>query len=122
MAILAGCRVDLEVVENGRVEIRGIALAGLTGRENGGFPPSGVQFYGILTSMTRLMEKAIERLRAVPETQQDQVAQFLLNELAEDDRWSRSTAQNEGKVKALVNSILADDDRKVCEPLDPDRL
>jgi hypothetical protein len=68
------------------------------------------------------MEQAIEQLKAIPETQQDQLAEFLLNELKEDDRWTRSTAQHEGKLKVLVDTVLADDVAGNCEPLDPDHL
>lgn len=70
--------------------------------------------------MTRLMEQAIERLRAVPETEQDRLARFLLNELEEDGRWSRSTIEHEAKLKGLVETV--DDGRGECEPLDPGRL
>jgi hypothetical protein len=72
--------------------------------------------------MTRLMKQAIERLGNVPETEQDRLAEFLLNELKEDERWSRSTADNEARLKALVDTVLSDDDRGECQPLDPDRL
>jgi hypothetical protein len=72
--------------------------------------------------MTRLMEQAIERLRAVPETKQDQLARFLLSELEEDERWSRSTAEYEGKLKGFIDTLLADDSRGQSEPLDPERL
>jgi hypothetical protein len=50
--------------------------------------------------MTRFMEQAIERLRSVPESKQDQLARFLLCELEEDERWSRSTSEHEDKLKA----------------------
>ena len=72
--------------------------------------------------MTRLMEQAIERLRAVPAAQQDEIARFLLEELEEDIRWSQSTADHENKLKGLIDEVLADDARGDCEPLDPDRL
>jgi len=72
--------------------------------------------------MTRLMEQAIERLRAVPETKQDELARFLLSELEDDERWSRSTAAHETKLKNFVDKLLADDSRGLSEPLDPDRL
>jgi hypothetical protein len=72
--------------------------------------------------MTRLMQEAIERLRAVPESKQDQLARFLLRELEEDERWSRSTAEHEDKLKGLIDKVLADDVAGASEPLDPDRL
>lgn len=72
--------------------------------------------------MTRLMEQAIERLRAVPESQQDRLAQFLLHELAEDERWAATTEAHNDKVRDLVERLLADDAAGRCEPLDPERL
>ena len=81
---------------------------------------SGIRCY--THDMTQLMEKAIEKLREVPEAQQDRLARFLLNELEEDDRWLRSTVKHEGQLERLVGEVLADDARGNCEPLDPDRL
>jgi hypothetical protein len=75
-----------------------------------------------MTSMTRLLEEAIERLRAMSEAKQDQLAQFLINELEEDERWSNATAKYQDKLKGLVDSVLTDDAAGKCEPLDPDRL
>jgi hypothetical protein len=75
-----------------------------------------------LSCMTRLMEQAIERLRAMPESKQDQLARFLLAELEEDEKWSRCTAEHEEKLKGFVEKMLADDAGGDSEPLDPDRL
>lgn len=72
--------------------------------------------------MTRLLQEAIERLRALPDAQQDSVAQFLLNELAEDDRWVRSTRDASVGLKGLIDSVLEDDEKGDCPPLDPELL
>jgi hypothetical protein len=72
--------------------------------------------------MTRLMKQAIEQLKAIPESQQDSLAQFLINELEEDDRWSRSTKDHESQLQSLVGTILDDDQHGKCEQLDADRL
>ena len=72
--------------------------------------------------MTHLMEQAIERLRAVPEPQQESVARFVLNELEDDDRWSASTALHADALGRLADRVLADDARGNCAPLDPDKL
>jgi len=72
--------------------------------------------------MTRLMEQAIERLRAVPESEQEQLARFLLNELEEDSRWSASTAAHADALRRLANQVLAEDEQGATEPLDPDAL
>jgi len=78
--------------------------------------------YDILVTMTRLLEQAIEQLKSLPDSQQDQLAKFLISELAEDARWSSSTSKHEAKLNALAASVLEDDSRGLCEPLDPDRL
>jgi hypothetical protein len=75
-----------------------------------------------MSTMTRLMEQAIARLQAVPETQQDPFARFLLNALEEDERWAASTASHVDVLQRLADQILADDARGRCEPLDPDTL
>ncbi len=72
--------------------------------------------------MTRRMEQAIERLRTVPEAQQDGLAEFLLHELAQDERWSRSTQQHASKLKGLADEVLRDAAQGRTEPLDPERL
>jgi hypothetical protein len=72
--------------------------------------------------MTRLMEQAIERLRAIPESQQEQLARFLLNELEEDSRWADSTANHADALRRLVDDVLSDDARGACDPLDPENL
>jgi hypothetical protein len=59
--------------------------------------------------MTRLMEQAIERLRALPGAQQDLLAEFVLHELTEDELWAKTTEQHSAKLKGLVNQVLKDD-------------
>jgi hypothetical protein len=68
------------------------------------------------------MEQAIERLRAVPELQQEQLARFVLNELEEDSRWSASTAAHVDALRRLADQVLAEDEKGATEPLDPDSL
>jgi hypothetical protein len=71
--------------------------------------------------MTRLMRRVIDRLRAVPEPQQDQLAEFLLHELEEDERWSATTASHTDALRRLSDRILEDDAKGRTEPLDPER-
>jgi hypothetical protein len=72
--------------------------------------------------MTRKMRKVWEQVESLPEGQQDRLADFLLHELAEDARWSQTTAEHEGKLQQFVNKVLADDAAGRCEPLNPDQL
>jgi hypothetical protein len=72
--------------------------------------------------MTKSLEQAIERLRQMPKERQDSLARLLLHEIDEDERWSRSTAENAGKLQRLADDVLAADRRGECELLDPDQL
>jgi hypothetical protein len=72
--------------------------------------------------MTKTLEQAIERLRQMPEERQDSLAQLLLHEIEEDERWQRTTEENADKLRGLVDEVLEADRRGEREPLDPDRL
>jgi hypothetical protein len=66
--------------------------------------------------MTKALEKVIERLQQMPEDRQDALADMLLHEIDEDERWMRSTASNEQKLRGLLNDVLEADRRGECEP------
>ena len=72
--------------------------------------------------MTKTLEQAIERLRQMPADRQDSLAQLLLHEMEQDERWQRSTEAHEGKLRGLIDEVLEADERGECEPLDPDNL
>jgi predicted DNA-binding ribbon-helix-helix protein len=72
--------------------------------------------------MTKTLEEAIERLKQMPEDRQDSLAQLLLHEIDEDERWRQSTANHTDKLQKLVNEVLEAERRGECEPLDPDNL
>lgn len=70
--------------------------------------------------MSHTLEKAIERLREMPEDRQEQFAQLLLHEIDEDQRWEHSTDLHANRLSGLIADVLQADDRNECEPLDPD--
>jgi DNA-binding PucR family transcriptional regulator len=72
--------------------------------------------------MSPILDQAIERLRRMPEERQELLARLMLHEMEEDERWSRSTEANAGKLSKLVDEVLEADDRGECEPLEPDKL
>lgn len=72
-----------------------------------------------MNPMTQRMKKALERLEALPEAEQDRMAELLLHELAEDDRWARTIHEHSDKLRKLTDEIKADDAAGRCEPLDP---
>jgi hypothetical protein len=72
--------------------------------------------------MTKLMEKAIEKLRAVPEPEQDAVAGFVLNQLEEDRRWDETSIKHADQLKELADEALEDFRAGRTTALDPERL
>lgn len=72
--------------------------------------------------MSSRVEQAIERLRALPESQQEELARFLLSELDEDERWAATTRRHLDGLGRLCDRVLADDTRGECDLLDPDKL
>lgn len=56
--------------------------------------------------MTKALEQAIERLKQMPEDRQDSLAQLLLHEIDEDERWQQSTTRHADKLQDLVADVL----------------
>jgi hypothetical protein len=57
--------------------------------------------------MTKLMEQAIDALRALPNDQQEEFARFVLHELAEDREWMKSSERHSDAVNRLVADVLS---------------
>jgi hypothetical protein len=72
--------------------------------------------------MTKSLEIAIERLKQMPEEQQESIAQLVLHELDEDERWAHSSAVHSEKLNQLVSEVLEANRRGECEALDPESL
>ena len=72
--------------------------------------------------MTRLMEKAVEALRSLPEEQQDAVAGFVLSEIEADHRWAATSLQHADKLRKLANKAPADFQAGRTSVLDPEKL
>ncbi|QDT69780.1 hypothetical protein MalM25_27210 [Planctomycetes bacterium MalM25] len=72
--------------------------------------------------MTKTLEAAIERLRELPEEQQESLARILLEEIEAHDEWDASTGANPQRVAEISTEVRAAYHRGECEPLDPDKL
>ena len=73
--------------------------------------------------MTKTLETAIKRLMALPEAEQEFLAQLLLDEMESDDaQWNASTVKHGDKLDRFADEVLAADSRGECEPLDPESL
>lgn len=58
--------------------------------------------------MTTLLEKAIAELAKLPETQQDSMAQWILDELEDETRWNQALAASLSQLEKLGEKALED--------------
>jgi hypothetical protein len=72
--------------------------------------------------MTRLMEKAVEALRSLPEEQQDAVAGFVLSEIEEDRRWATTSLKYADNLRKLADEAKEDFQAGRSSVLDPENL
>jgi hypothetical protein len=72
--------------------------------------------------MTKLMEQAIERLRALPPEKQDSFAGFVLYELESEERWDKLLTECAPALERLADEAWAEHEAGLSEPLDPDEL
>ena len=58
--------------------------------------------------MTRLLEKALEQVSRLPESEQDALAAIVLQELASERRWSESFEKSQDQLAKLAEQALAE--------------
>jgi hypothetical protein len=67
--------------------------------------------------MSQLLEKAIREVSKLPESEQDALAQILLQELAAEDRWSKTFAKSESLLEQMAIEALAEHAAGKTKPL-----
>ena len=72
--------------------------------------------------MTKLLERAFEEVAKLPESEQDSIAQALLEELASEHRWDQLFAQSHDLLGDLAAEALAEDQAGGTQALDPNKL
>jgi predicted amidophosphoribosyltransferase len=72
--------------------------------------------------MTKLLEQAIARVMQLPETEQDAIAAFILEELEDEARWDRAFSQSQDMLAKLAAEALAEDRAGKTQELDPETL
>lgn len=72
--------------------------------------------------MTELLEKAIAALNRLPETQQESMAKWILEELEDEARWDQAFAESLPQLEKLALKALADHQAGRTQALNPDDL
>lgn len=58
--------------------------------------------------MTELLAQAIEKVHALPDTEQDAIAALILDELADEERWSVAFARSQNQLAKLADKARQD--------------
>jgi hypothetical protein len=67
--------------------------------------------------MSTLLEKALERVVALPQNEQDAIASQILASLADEDAWKRRFAEKREIIRRLASEALDEDVRGETLPL-----
>ena len=68
--------------------------------------------------MSTLLEKALEKVSALPPDQQDAIASQILASIADEEAWKKSFEEKRSVIRRLAGEALAEDDRGETLPLD----
>jgi len=72
--------------------------------------------------MTKLLEEAFKKASQLPETEQDTLAKWLLEELQSEREWDRTFAESQDVLGRLADETLEAHKKGNCKPMDFDRL
>jgi hypothetical protein len=71
--------------------------------------------------MTQLLEKAVARVSALPDREQDALASVLLDELESEQRWDQLFASSQDLLGLMAREALAEYRAGEAKPLDLER-
>jgi len=72
--------------------------------------------------MGRLLEKAILEASRLPESEQEAIGAWLLEEIDAERRWDELLSRPASALERMADVALEEHDRGLTTPLDPDRL
>ena len=58
--------------------------------------------------MTDLLERALAKVQELPPAEQDAIAAIILDELADEQRWSQAFADSQDELARLANRVRED--------------
>jgi hypothetical protein len=72
--------------------------------------------------MTKALNAAIAKLAALPADEQDRIAQWLLDELRDEEHWERQFLASQDALSKLAAEARAERAAGRATELDPDKL
>jgi hypothetical protein len=72
--------------------------------------------------MTKLLQQALAKAQALPEAEQDAIAQIVIDEIESERRWDALFAKSPEKLRKLADRAWAEHEAGGSQELDPDQL
>jgi hypothetical protein len=72
--------------------------------------------------MTELLEEAIAKVQQLPPSEQDAIAQLILDELADEQQWNQAFERSQEALSRLAVQVRADIQAGKVKPLGMDEL
>ena len=72
--------------------------------------------------VTKRFEKVIDKVGKLPAEEQDALAEWILEELADEQRWQESFAKSQNKLEKMADKALQEHERGNTSPLDLSEL
>lgn len=72
--------------------------------------------------MTELLQKAFDEVSKLPTEEQDAVAAWILEEIADEHLWDEAFANSADKLARMADKAMAEHRAGRTQPLDPDAL
>ena len=68
--------------------------------------------------MSSLLEKALEKVGALPPEEQDAIAAQILASLADEEAWKRRFAEKRVIIRRMAQEAIGEDERDETPPLE----
>jgi hypothetical protein len=68
--------------------------------------------------MSTLLEKALEKVVALPKDEQDAIAAQILASLSDEEAWKKRFAEKRDVIRRMAREAIAADDKGETIPLD----
>ncbi len=72
--------------------------------------------------MTTLLQKAFAQAQSLAPSEQDALAQLILEEMQSEDKWEAALAKSPEKLAKLGEKAWAEHEAGLSRPLDPEQL
>ena len=72
--------------------------------------------------MTKLLELMVEKVKVLPDTEQDAIATLMLEELEDEARWEKAFANSQDIIEKLAQEAMTEHRAGKTKALNPDTL